>query len=79
MTYWDWAVQAHGREGVDALLIDLQDRHGQCVAYLLNPEHRAHYYSVQLEPDAERNALSALQSVPVSRLIGSGALTNSWR
>ncbi len=35
MSYWDWAVEAHGREGVDAMLIDLQDLHGQCVAYLL--------------------------------------------
>ena len=35
MSYWDWAVKAHGREGVDAALMDLQDGHGQCVAYLL--------------------------------------------
>ena len=35
MSYWDWAVEAHGREGVDAALTDLQDAHGQCVAYLL--------------------------------------------
>jgi uncharacterized protein (TIGR02444 family) len=33
--YWDWAVEIHGREGVDALLIRLQDGHDQCVAYLL--------------------------------------------
>lgn len=35
MTYWDWAVQVHGREGVDAALTGLQDAHGQCVSYLL--------------------------------------------
>ena len=35
MSYWDWAVKAHGREGVDAALTGLQDSHGQCVAYLL--------------------------------------------
>ena len=33
--YWDWAVEVHGREGVDAALTQLQDAHGQCVAYLL--------------------------------------------
>ena len=35
MSYWDWAVRVHGGEGVDAALNGLQDRHGQCVAYLL--------------------------------------------
>ncbi len=35
MSYWDWAVAVHGRPGVDAALNELQDRHGQCVAYLL--------------------------------------------
>ena len=35
MSYWDWAVEAHGRDGVDAALNGLQDAHGQCVAYLL--------------------------------------------
>jgi uncharacterized protein (TIGR02444 family) len=35
MSYWDWAVAVHGREGVDAALMDLQDQHGQCVSYLL--------------------------------------------
>ena len=34
-SYWDWAVAVHGREGVDQALMDLQDEHGQCVAYLL--------------------------------------------
>ena len=34
-SYWDWAVKAHGRDGVDAALTGLQDSHGQCVAYLL--------------------------------------------
>jgi len=34
-SYWDWAVQVHGRPGVDAALTGLQDAHGQCVAYLL--------------------------------------------
>ena len=35
MSYWDWAVAVHGREGVDQALMQLQDAHGQCVAYLL--------------------------------------------
>ena len=35
MSYWDWAIEVHGREGVDAALNALQDDHGQCVAYLL--------------------------------------------
>jgi uncharacterized protein (TIGR02444 family) len=35
MSYWDWAIEAHGREGVDFALNALQDSHGQCVAYLL--------------------------------------------
>lgn len=34
-SYWDWAVAVHGRDGVDQALMDLQDDHGQCVAYLL--------------------------------------------
>jgi uncharacterized protein (TIGR02444 family) len=32
---WDFAVAIHGEPGVDAGLIDLQDKHGQCVSYLL--------------------------------------------
>ena len=35
MSYWDWAVEVHGRPGVDEALTTLQDHHGQCVAYLL--------------------------------------------
>ena len=35
MSYWDWAIEVHGREGVDGALNALQDEHGQCVAYLL--------------------------------------------
>jgi uncharacterized protein (TIGR02444 family) len=35
VSFWDWALEVHGREGVDAALIGLQDAHGQCVAYLL--------------------------------------------
>ena len=35
MSYWDWALEVHGRPGVDEALITLQDYHGQCVAYLL--------------------------------------------
>ncbi len=34
-TYWDWAVAVHGRDGVDQALTDIQDTHGQSVAYLL--------------------------------------------
>ncbi len=42
MSYWDWAVKAHGGDGVDAALNALQDRHGQCVAYLLWAAWAAH-------------------------------------
>lgn len=35
MSYWDWAIEVHGREGVDGALNALQDDHDQCVAYLL--------------------------------------------
>lgn len=40
--YWDWAVEVHGREGVDAALTGLQDDHGQSVAYLLWAAWAAH-------------------------------------
>lgn len=33
--FWDWALERYARPGVEALLIDLQDVHGQCVPYLL--------------------------------------------
>ena len=42
MSYWDWAVEVHGREGVDAALTGLQDSHGQSVAYLLWAAWAAH-------------------------------------
>jgi uncharacterized protein (TIGR02444 family) len=35
LSYWDWAVAVHGRDGVDAALTGLQDAHGQCVSFLL--------------------------------------------
>ncbi|HEY5409766.1 MAG TPA: TIGR02444 family protein [Caulobacteraceae bacterium] len=35
MTYWNWAIEVHGRPGVDDALTGLQDANGQCVAYLL--------------------------------------------
>jgi uncharacterized protein (TIGR02444 family) len=41
-SYWDWAVEVHGREGVDAALTGLQDAHGQSVAYLLWAAWAAH-------------------------------------
>jgi uncharacterized protein (TIGR02444 family) len=40
--YWDWAVEVHGRPGVDAALTGLQDAQGQCVAYLLWAAWAAH-------------------------------------
>ena len=42
MSYWDWAIEVHGREGVDGALNALQDDHGQCVAYLLWAAWAAH-------------------------------------
>lgn len=35
MKLWDFAVAIHGEPGVDTGLINLQDKHGQCVSYLL--------------------------------------------
>jgi len=32
---WDFAVAVHGRPDVDALCLELQDSHGQCVSLLL--------------------------------------------
>lgn len=33
--FWEWAVRAYARPGVEALLLALQDQHGQCVPLLL--------------------------------------------
>ncbi len=35
MRLWDWSLSAYARAGVQALCLDLQDAHGQCVCYLL--------------------------------------------
>ncbi len=35
MSLWDWALQAYARPGVADDCLDLQDRHGQSVPYLL--------------------------------------------
>ena len=35
MSLWDFAVTAHARPGVDAVCLELQDIHGQCVSLLL--------------------------------------------
>jgi uncharacterized protein (TIGR02444 family) len=32
---WPWALDVYGRPGVEALLLELQDSHAQCVPYLL--------------------------------------------
>ena len=32
---WPYALEVYGRPGVEAALLQLQDRHGQCVPYLL--------------------------------------------
>jgi uncharacterized protein (TIGR02444 family) len=32
---WPYALEAYGRPGAEPLLLQLQDAHGQCVAYLL--------------------------------------------
>jgi uncharacterized protein (TIGR02444 family) len=34
-TAWDWAVARYARPGVEAALLDLQDRYEQCVSLLL--------------------------------------------
>ncbi len=33
--FWDWAVEAYGRDGVAEACLALQDDHGQCVPLLL--------------------------------------------
>ena len=35
MSFWDWALQAYARPQVEGLCLELQDTHGQSVAYLL--------------------------------------------
>ena len=35
MTAWDWALAAWKRPGVEAVALELQNDHGQCVGYLL--------------------------------------------
>jgi uncharacterized protein (TIGR02444 family) len=35
MRFWTWALEAYGRPGAAQAGLDLQDRHGQCVPYLL--------------------------------------------
>jgi uncharacterized protein (TIGR02444 family) len=32
---WPFALEVYGRPGVEALLLELQDHHGQCVPFLL--------------------------------------------
>ncbi|HZZ90582.1 MAG TPA: TIGR02444 family protein [Caulobacteraceae bacterium] len=32
---WPYALEVYGRAGVEPLLLELQDAHGQCVAYLI--------------------------------------------
>jgi uncharacterized protein (TIGR02444 family) len=32
---WPYALDIYGRPGVEALLLELQDAHGQCIPYLL--------------------------------------------
>jgi uncharacterized protein (TIGR02444 family) len=32
---WPYALEVYARQGVEALMLELQDRHGQCVPFLL--------------------------------------------
>ncbi len=32
---WPWASELYGRPGAEALFLELQDAHGQCVPYLI--------------------------------------------
>ena len=48
---WDWALEVYARPGVEAALLDLQDRHGQCVPYLL--------WALWAAPELETLALGA--------------------
>ena len=32
---WPWSLEVYGRAGVEPLLLELQDAHGQCVPFLL--------------------------------------------
>jgi uncharacterized protein (TIGR02444 family) len=35
MGYWTWALEAYARPGAAQACLELQDRHGQCIPYLL--------------------------------------------
>jgi uncharacterized protein (TIGR02444 family) len=35
MRFWTWALEAYGRPGAAEACLHLQDRHGQCIPYLL--------------------------------------------
>ena len=35
MTFWPWALQAYARDGAAEACLQMQDRHGQSVPYLL--------------------------------------------
>jgi len=35
MSFWTWALEAYARPGAAEACLDLQDRHGQCIPYLL--------------------------------------------
>jgi uncharacterized protein (TIGR02444 family) len=35
LTFWDWALEIYARPGVEAACLELQDRQGQSVVYLL--------------------------------------------
>jgi uncharacterized protein (TIGR02444 family) len=32
---WPWSLDVYGRQGIEPLLLELQDAHGQCVPFLL--------------------------------------------
>ena len=51
---WPYALEVHGRPGVEPLLLALQDEHGQCVSYLL--------WSLWMAASGRRAEASALVS-----------------
>jgi uncharacterized protein (TIGR02444 family) len=42
MSFWTWALEAYARPGAAQACLDLQDRHGQCIPYLLWAAWAAH-------------------------------------
>lgn len=66
--FWDWAVEAYGRDGVADACLALQDDHGQCVPLLLWAAWRG-TTAARISDDVGRRA------VAMSRAWSDGVIT----